>query len=332
MSTQFDPYINRSPGDLVTAEDWNEIQRRIKADIGKQIADAISAIEQVPESENSLKLQDQSADDLTQSILEKARQELPKRTGYQRLFLRLRAGEEKVVEHKLGGCPLTDLYRLETFPVVCSEDEQKSREQVIFYFYTSRERKQKYTPVGAQVQSGSSIEIERTGSTQFRISFAELLAFYNVKYTDRSTLEDLETEFWQAFLAPPNDDFDDDQYCHSPAVDECCGQRRTVHDLKSSGLWDELWLKLVPRKTVNMANPAPQNVEIFHYDFNKLGLRYTQAATPTAAATVSDAREVKDNRLVEVDEDTAGTLLLQKDETPQRVEEGILNVMLLLKV
>jgi hypothetical protein len=321
-----EPYINRFPGDLVTAEDWNEIQRRIKADIKQQIGDAISAIHQVPESENSLKLQDQSADDLTNSILEKARQELPKRTGYQRIFKRLKAGEERVVEHKLGGCPLVDLYELMPFLVVCSEDDQKNKEEVYFYFYHSSERRIRFTEVGQPAQPAPGVEIERTGGTQFRISLAEMLAYYNVKYTDRSTLEDLETEFWQAFLSAPNDEFDDNEYCHSPWFDRCCGERRTVGDLKSRGDWDELWFKVIPRKTVNLGGAkghSPRNLEVFHYDFNKLGIRF--------AGGVNFGGNLAGRTAV-----PSATAAIDPDKVDVNIESeasaGLMNLMVLLKV
>ena len=320
MSTQFEPYINRSPGDLVTAEDWNEIQRKIKEDIKKQIEQAIGDIKQVPESENALKLQDQSADELTEAILEKARQELPKRTGYQRIFKRLKAGEERVVEHKLGGCPLVDIYELIPFKVVCSEDDQKNEEPVYFYFYHSSERRIKFTPVGQPAQSGHGVEIERAGGTQFRISLAEMLAYYNVQYTDRSTLEDLETEFWQAFLSAPNDEFDDYQYCHSPWFDRCCGERRTVGDLKSRGDWDELWFKVIPKKTINLVGGeghSPRNLEVFHYDFNKLGIRFTYGGT-IAASGVSNVANDPD--------------LANADVPTKMASVGEMNLMVLLKV
>lgn len=320
MSTQFEPYINRVPGDLVTAEDWNELQRRIKEDILKQITEAINQIKKVDESENSLKLQDQSADELTEAILEKAKQMLPKLTGYQRLFKRLTAGDENVVEHKLGGCPLVDIYELIPFTVVCSEDDQKNKEDVYFYLYHSSERRIRFTEVGQTAQPGPGVEIERTGGTQFRISFAEMLAYHNVKYTDRSTLDDLETEFWQAFLAAPNDEFDDDQQCHSPWFDRCCGERRTVSQLKSRGEWDELWFKVIPRKTIHrfshgLENHSPSNIEVFHYDFNKLGLRFNSNQMEGTVEQKAPDEIPTDSKRTEF----------------RRLDNNLMNVMVLLK-
>jgi hypothetical protein len=287
MATEFNPYIPRNPGDLVTAEDWNDIQRKVREDIGKQVTDAVSKITKVAEAENAHKLDNQTSDELAKAIVQQALQELPKRTGYKRLFKRLQGGEEKIVNHELGGCPLVDIYQLEAFEVVCSEDDQKNKEDVFFFLYHSSERRIRFTPVGAAATPAPGVEIEPTGETAFRIPFAHMLAYYNVQYTDASSLGDLETEFWQAFLVDPNDDFDDDQYCHSPWFDRCCGEKRTVGDLKSRGDWDELWFKVKPRKTVHftpIAGPpavsaAPVELEVAHFDLNKLGITFNAAAT-----------------------------------------------------
>lgn len=281
MATEFNPYIPRNPGDLVTAEDWNDIQRKVKEDIGKQVKDAVSKITKVAEAENAHKLDNQTSDELAKAIVQQALQELPKRTGYKRLFKRLQGNEEKIVNHELGGCPLVDIYQLEFFEVVCSEDDQKNKEEVFFFLYHSSERKIRFTAVGSPATPPPGVEIEPTGETAFRIPFAHMLAYYNVEYTDSSSVGDLETEFWQAFLVDPNDDFDDDQYCHSPWFDRCCGEKRTVGELKSRGDWDELWFKVKPRKTINAAaaTSAPTDLEVVHFDFNKLGITFHAAAT-----------------------------------------------------
>lgn len=277
MESITNPYIKRNPGDLVSAEDWNDVQNLIRVDIGKQIKDAIAKLNSVPNSENSQKLENKSADQLTKEILEKARQEIPARTGYQRLFKILKIDEQKIIKHGLAADPLVDVYALDTFKVVCSEDEQKAVEEVTFYLYHSSERKLKAPPDSPP--GTPSVEIEPTGGTPFRIAFADLLSLYKVEYTNSSTLDDLETEFWQAFLKDPNDDFDDDDYCHSPWFDRCCGDRRTVGDLKSRGDWDELWFKMKPRKTINFTGTAdhtvvPPNIEVVHFDFNTIGMTY----------------------------------------------------------
>lgn len=341
MATEFNGYVPRNPGDLLTAGDWNDLQLKIREDIASQIKAAVEKINKVSLADNAHKLDNQTSDELAKAILEQARQELPKRTGYQRMFKRLKKDEEKVVKHNLGGCPLVDIYLLDSFEVVCSEDDQKNQERVYFYLYHSSERKIRFTPVGSTASPGPGVEIEPTGATPFRISFADMLAYYKVKYSDSSTLEDLETEFWQAFLGEPNDDFDDDQFCHSPWFDRCCGERRTVADLKSRGDWDELWFKIKPRKMINSQVlgtnwDAPQNIQVAHFDFNKLGITFMSneslfpqpqfgRAAEAALRTGTTVEATDANRL-------AVTETGAESDMPRIFDQEFQNVMVLLKV
>jgi len=178
--------------------------------------------------------------------------------------------------------------------VVCSEDEEKEVMWVNYYLYHTSEKTLRFTSGGTP----QTIEIERTGEPFYRIPFSDMLARYGVKYTDTSTLDDLETEFWKAFFADPNDEFDDDQYCHSPWFDRCCGDRRTVSDLKKAGNWDDVWFKMKPRKTINylhagppvplppppapppLPSASPTQIQVAHFDFNTLVLRLLAPPVP----------------------------------------------------
>jgi hypothetical protein len=109
-----------------------------------------------------------------------------------------------------------------------------------------------------------------------------LLTLFDVKYTDSTSLDDLESDFWDKFLA---DEFDDEDYCISPWFMRCCGERRTVGQLKATGEWDNLLLKVQPEKSINMlVEPFPANLRVFQYDFNKLGILYTPAVNSPAGA------------------------------------------------
>lgn len=286
-------YIKRNPGDLIAAEDWNNLQSRIRADIGTQIKEAIKNLTTVPNSANTHKIDNQTADDLTKAILEKARQELPLRTGYRRLFKRIKVSEENVIKHNLGAYPVVDAYQLDSFSVICSEDDEKKREDTtLFYFYHTSERKLRATIAGGT----ETVEIETTGRTPFRVPLSEMLSLYRVSYTDTSSLGDVETEFWKAFLAAPNDEFDDDQYCHSPWFDRCCGEKRTVAELKQRGDWDDLWFKVMPRKTINYISgdptAAPTQINVNQFDLNTIGIRLT-APAPALARAIAGGPKVE---------------------------------------
>jgi hypothetical protein len=274
------PYIPHNPGDLITAADWNNLQGKIQEDIRNKVQEAIKHLTSVPSSENTHKIDNQTADELTKAILEKARQELPRRTGYRRVFRRARLKEEIEIKHDLGAYPVVDIYQLDQFSVICSEDEEKKKEDTtLFYLYHSSEKRLRATIGGGAPQVA---DIEIPNRKPFRVPFSEMLSLYKVSYTDTSTLDDLETEFWQEFMKEPNEEFEDDSYCHSPWFDRCCGDKRSVAELKQRGDWDELWFKVKPRKTVNFTTQAgntagfslPAPLQVTQFDLNMIGIRY----------------------------------------------------------
>lgn len=282
MASEASAYIPHNPGDLITAEDWNDLQKKIKEDIAKQVQDAIQKVDNVPNADNAHKLENQTPEELTNDILEKARQELPKRTGYKMLFKRLVKDKEKVIKHDLDAPPLVDVYQLDYFKVVCSADEEKHKAWVNFYLYHTSEKKIRFTKDGPT----ETIEIEPKDGPPFRIPFSEMLSLYKVKYTDSTSLDDLANEFWKALFADPNDEFDENQFCHSPWFDKCCCDQRTVADLKSRGDWNDIWFQMRPRKTINYPaagtpnppttpNPtlAPTQIQVVHFDFETLGIK-----------------------------------------------------------
>lgn len=300
-----DPYVEFMPGQLIAAEVMNDMQRQIRADIDDQIHDAVDAIEVVPRAEDAEKLEGQSLQELTQAIIDQAISQMAKHSGYMRLFKILQLGADNVVEHNLKNPPLVDLYQLDYFQVVASEDDDRYVTWVNFYLYHTSEKRIRH-----EDENGiTRVDIERSGEEAFRIPFADLLQWYQVAYNDDSSLGDLETEFWDKLFAPPNDRFHDDQYTKSPWWDRCCREERTVRSLKQRGDWDELWLKVVPRKTVNFITqrflnpdsdigdepqPRPTNVGVWHYSLNRLGLRLLREpiyTTEVEAALRAEGRE-----------------------------------------
>jgi hypothetical protein len=239
-----DPYISQNPGDLITAENWNEMQVDIKQDIASQIKTAVAGIKSVSHADDAHTLDGKDTQALTDSILKQAEEILPQRTGYFRSFNRLKTGTEKIIKHGLKSFPLADIYILDYFPAVCSTGENDATPMwVNFFLYHSREQ-----TITVKGPAGTiRVPIEPSDVQPFRVLFSDMLALYKVQYTDTSTLDELETEFWKAFW-DSNDEFDSDQYCHSPWFEKCCGEKRSVRQLKDQGAWDDIWFKMVPTK------------------------------------------------------------------------------------
>lgn len=292
MANIHDPYVEFMAGDLIAAETMNDMQKLIRADIGVQSQAAVEAIVEVDNAKDAEALNGMSIEALTADIVQKAISAMSRESGYRRLFKKLtfnpNAAEQEasVIQHDLQNCPLVDLYQLEYFQVVASEDGYNRLTWVNFYIYHSSEKRLRYAPEGEKAQN---VEIESSKWPVFRIPLRDLLAWYKVDYDDDSSLGDIETEFWDAIFGEPNDRFDDDQYAHSPWFDRCCRDERTVRSLKQKDDWNEIWVKVMPRKTVNYLTaalsdfdppivgprpqPAPTQLEVSHLDLNRVALR-----------------------------------------------------------
>jgi len=290
MATAPDPYVNTQPGDLITAQLFNGLQSTIKEDIAAQIKKAIDELKTVDNAGDSAKLGGKTPKDLEEEIIKRALLELPRRTGYRMLFKILLKGEEKIVEHNLAACPLVDLYQLDYFRVVCARGEGSAQQKasfVNFYLYHSSETSLS-DPSSAP---GPDIEIEPTDVNHhaFTIDFERLLELYEVPYTAKSNLRELETEFWKKFF-DVNDRFARSQYCHSPWFEDCCGQKRTVGALQDGGDWNDIQFQLRPRKfahfpktpedspvlnhgTATKLATVQADIEVVHFNLNTLGLR-----------------------------------------------------------
>ena len=166
-------------------------------------------------------------------------------------------GTEKIIKHNLKTLPLVDVYQLDYFQAVAGRGENDNEPVwVNFFLYHTGERTISVKVGGTTVKA----IIEAQDHTPFRIRFADMLALYKVKYTDSTTLDDLETDFWTAFSGAPNDQYDVDQFCHSPWFEKCCcGEQRSVKELKERGDWEDIWFKMVPRRTINYPTPVPRS-------------------------------------------------------------------------
>jgi hypothetical protein len=309
------PYIPVKPGDLITSDLFNTVQGDIKQDIASQIQTAVGGITKVASAGDSDKLGGQTPADLTDAIVKQVLAKIPEQTGYRMYFKRLTTGEEKVIEHKLGAAPLVDICRLQYFPAVCASGDQKTPTWVNFYIYHSSERRIRLAGPPA-----INIEIEPSEKFHpFRVPFTEMLDRYKVQYTDQTSLSELVTNFWNALFQSPNDEFDPDQYCHSPWFDRCCCvENASVKTVRDRGDLANIYVKWMPTRTVFyptstappflVADPSPielsENILVEHFDFNTLGLRlpqdpfYSTTVTPPAGfppynAAIINFKEVK---------------------------------------
>jgi hypothetical protein len=293
-------YVERHPGDLLTAEDWNQVQTKIYSDIRSTAQQAADGVTHVANADDASHLEGKGIDALTEEITRRVLDEVRGRSGYQQVFKILKGDEITVIEHKLGTAPLTDIYKLEYFPVACREDDMTITAFANFYLYHSDEKRVRVRVTNSSGQTSVvTIDVQPKDLPEMGIPWAELLTRYEVPYTDTSSLDDLETEFWKAFFADPNDTFGDDQYCHSPWFERCCKEQQSVKEIKDKGDWNDILFQMRPRKTINhdfVGNnedghqPRPANVFVQHLDNNRTALWFEPPATFDGGEE-SDARD-----------------------------------------
>ena len=305
MSTQPDPY-HVEPGDLITAQLFNGLQDKLKKDTSAEIKKAIEAVHKVDQSGDADKLGGKTLDEIEDEILKRALAEIPKRSGYKRIFKRLEKDKPEIVNHGLYAFPLVDAYQLDYFEVVCGDDEEKENKFVNFYLYHSDETELRSATAGEKRKL--IIETSEEGQFVFKIRWTDMLKDLGVTYTQTQSIGDVVTEFWQALFQKPNDKFDPDQYCHSPWFEKCCGENRSMSQIEQRDNLDELWFQMRARKTINFPYPAPaaaaelpsdfpNNLEVVHLDFNNIGVKLLRDPFFVAGAGLPGANDININEL-----------------------------------
>lgn len=293
MPNDVDPYVTVKPGDLISADLFNTIQEKAKADIASQIATAIGGIAKVKNADDAATLDGKTAEKLGDELMVRVNLLFLKKTGYMQTFNRLRVGKERAIKHDLGAPPVVDVYQLDYFNAVCATGDTPADVHVMpvnFYLYHSSETKIR---VAANPPApAASVTIYDPENRPYRIAFKDMLAQVGVDLTkDTETLDELEQAFWAKLFASPNDQFDADQYCHSPWFEKCCGEKRSLKELHDRGDWDNIWFKMEPRKTINFTGkspatdvtvpptPAPTKVQVAHLDYHTVGIMLLESPT-----------------------------------------------------
>lgn len=294
------PYLEKHPGDLITAEDWNELQDLIQQDIKAKAHEAVEELEQVERATDAEKLGGRAPEQWTQEVVAQVLERLHAERGYRMYFKRLEVGKPSEIEHKLGDFPLVDIYQLDYFPAVFCEDKETFPVWTTFYLQHEDEKKVRYTT--SKPDTGI-IEVLPSKRPHFRLPLMELLRRYKVDVTRCSSLSEVEHELWTAMFTDPNDEFEDDQYGHSPWFDKHCREEMALSVAGRKKYLDDLWIQVRPRKTVNYPgidsviyrgesiertdylgtlvaaedplppHPAATQIEVVHYDFDTLTVK-----------------------------------------------------------
>lgn len=282
--TQPQPYLARNPGDPVTAEDWNDLQLRVKADIGAQVAAAKADIVKTGVDHAG------DADTFSHRSDTQWLAELDQRyalaghthegpAAYRRYLKHFSTDpglDEVLLRHNLGVYPLVDIYQLD--PATNGADDTGAFTLFFYYGHADEER------------YGLSARVGRD-RVRLGLHFDRVLAELHLPYTDDSSIGDVVNDMWDALRRDPNDEL---PHGHSPWIDECCGEGRTVGQLKRTQQWDDLYLGIRPVKVTLLrdsgvpTSATPFTAETTHLDYDTVWLKVTGLDPAVAGRATAD--------------------------------------------
>jgi hypothetical protein len=268
MTEQTQPYVEHHPGDLIAAETLNQVQIDIRNDIAQQIAAAKDDIRHtgVDKAGDSAKFGGATQTDFVQSLDDRYAPKVHShegQTAYRRYIKEFDfdAGVTRVLlQHNLGAYPLVDVYEL--LPVGGTATATGGKPCKLFFYYGAKDAEQFNLLI-------------RVGKDRARlgVGFEELLRELGVAYHADTVLEDVLNDMQEKLWADPNDEL---PFCTSPWVDECCGERRSVEDLKRGGQWDDLRVALRPRKCGKGADPSDGGAPVCQVDVTQINYQTLQ--------------------------------------------------------
>lgn len=280
MATQNTPYIERSPGDLVTSEDWNEVQVKIKDDISSQAGKVEKALEEhAGEPVDAAKFGGKAPAEWAEQFAPRVHDH-EGMAAYRRYFKRLKIEQPALLEHKLGRFPLVDIYQLMPIPVTAAQEVGKPAATptfVKFFLYYGHEDLEALLPKAMNEYP----ELIR----EWGVPLEQILQEYEVVWEDDDSLGDVFNDFLSAFFKPPL--VDHMEHKTSPWID---GHReKTVSELKQRDEWPDIRWGFIPvRLTVGSEGfrvECPSNagtttvpckiapaVNVYHLNYDKLAI------------------------------------------------------------
>lgn len=137
MTNEFTPYIECHEGDLITAEDCNQVQVMIKEDIANQVGEVrteLNEFKEAPVDADTFdgKTPDEWKEDLDQryALVDHSHDGIRR---YRRYFLEMETVvgsvlQPAVIEHHMGRHPLVQVYELLTLPIIALPNEPLTRD------------------------------------------------------------------------------------------------------------------------------------------------------------------------------------------------------------
>lgn len=274
-----DLYVEFHPGDLISAEDMNEMQDKIQEDIGTQITAAKKEIieGEVAQAGNAKKFGglDPSELEARQDKRYVMRDDYIAAGEYRRYFKQadkvLGGGgiEPAVIKHRLHRYPIVEVYKLaQLFAVepLATKEKPFVWQTVRFLVYYAS----KIDPVA---------ELLRTESSDW-FYWGDPLSYwldrFGVKPEKTQVFEDLLNDFWGQMFNPglEQDEFKGESFGYSKHVEKWLD--KPVGDLMMGKQWEDLRVAVRPQlisPSLNLTAGAADQILVFHLSQNEIEIQ-----------------------------------------------------------
>ncbi len=245
------PYIERSPGDLITAENWNELQVDIINDINDKVGKVDAALEEYKKKPvDASTFGGKKPEEWTRYYDERyvRRAELKSGWGeYRRYFKqidrKIEGGpwEPALIKHKLHRYPLVNVFELCSLPVTAeevSDDTKFNHVRFLVYYAGHRDQAAKLLTTKGEdvIHWGDPLDL--------------VLEQLGLDTEPEQEFDDVLNDMWGRMFDPglEQDHFNPEFYGHSRYIqEEILKKDRTVEQLKDAGIWRDLRMAIRPQ-------------------------------------------------------------------------------------
>jgi hypothetical protein len=314
------PWVPAAPGELIEAVKWNQAQQFARAgiaDLEQNTATTVDELRGALHNVDAVRFGGRTPNEWS-DLFAPRQHNHEDQSVYRRYFKRFDdISAEQFLRHDLGRFPLVDVYEMR--PVIGPKPQDQPsaamrRAKLLFYY--------------------GHVDVDlfdlrlRVGSERrpLGVPFWQALAEAGVEYDDDDTIEDVLNDLWTALSADPGDEID---HSTTPWVDQNCGNRRTVRQLKDADQWNDLRLAFRPVR----APIVP--VAITHVDYGTLHVSADMPIWRRAAEFYRIAAAVRRDPFTQRDQFNAGigaAGLDPADPLPGVQLPDVLDVMFLLRI
>jgi len=277
-------YIKRNPGDLVTSEDWNEVQEMIKKDIADQVGRVETDLNEFKEEPvDAEKFGDNTPEEWTKEFDDRYVQHAELEAGwgeYRRYFkqidLELAGGsfEPAIIKHNLHRYPVVNIFELAKIEYETTSGDTPAVKFLVYY-------------AGHRDPVAENLMTRGEDDVHWGDPFDLFLEQFGMSPNPTQLFDDVLNDLWGHMFDPGlgQDHFKRESYGHSTYIQtEILDKDKTVEKLAGSGVWDDLRMAIRPQMipvgpplVANTDTSSYHTVQVFHLSQDILEIRVPSA-------------------------------------------------------